>query len=206
MPLSATCLGDKLVPLRFDIEGNKASISGATADATVLFIGYGRSWDGERYASRFERYRAFVTADAKGEATVQFRREFAANGVFAAVDLRSGRCGSVSTSTDDGKDRRKPFDPAAVRPVNGKAKKVIVSRSRAYLVVIRPEVGTWDLLAGDGSALDDDQTVYGIVSFDVAKLQPGRKSGPVPDSIEKGDIILLFSPNQPALSFTRVAE
>jgi hypothetical protein len=169
---SATCIGDKLAPLVLDIQANKAAVRNAAANSKILLIGYGRSWDPQRHASRFVRYRSFITADAGGASSVEFRNGFTADSVFAAVDLDTGRCGTVALSSEPGKERQAAFDRTAIKEVNGRPKKVVVALPRGYLVVIRAGTGVWDLLAGDGSAVDDDQSINGVVSFDVGRLQP----------------------------------
>ena len=205
-PVYATCIGDKLAPLTITATEKSVAVEGGTAGGRMLVIGYGRSWDPQRYTSQFERYRAFHATDHLGTVTFERSRPFAADTLWTAVDVQSGRCGTTTAPVDRGERRHKALTKDNIRPSNGQLRKIAADLELAYVIVVRPGAGIWELPVGDGGPEDEDQMPDGKITLDVERLQPLGDSGAPPDRIAKGDVVLVFAPHSAAASFGRVEE
>ena len=146
------CVGDKLKQLDLVVTAERVEVTGGTANGHILLVSYGQDWDPGRYVRQFKRYQAFVHADGQGILSVQ--RRGSADSVWVAIDVESGRCGT--TAGDPAKRRQESIKRDALKLKNGKLKKLDVDLPLAYMVLVRPGAGAWELMAGDGSARDDD--------------------------------------------------
>jgi hypothetical protein len=205
VPAFATpCSGDLLAPLEIAASADSVSVTGGTASSRILVLGYGHSWDPERYSTRFHRYRAYLQADDAGTLRLD-RGPFAADTLWTAIDVASGRCGTTAAA-DPQQHRHKALPKAAVKLNNGQLKKIAAELPLAYLVVVRPGEGVWELSAGDGGPVDDDHALDGKVTLPFDRLAPLGEPGIPYDKVRKGDVVLLFYPHQAAASFGRVED
>ncbi|NJL28106.1 MAG: hypothetical protein HC897_09505 [Thermoanaerobaculia bacterium] len=130
-------------------------------------------------------------ADADGQVELEVPAGVSPLSVWVAVDLTTGL---VATAAPEG------FEPPAFSPPDAPellAPSPSATRFQAparivRAVVSRPGVGAWQALAGDGTVLDADGEQDGVLTLDLAQLEPVGASPAAPESFAVGDTVVLI--------------
>jgi hypothetical protein len=117
--------------------------------------------------------------------------------------LKSGRYGAAAPA--NAPIRALPIAAGALKKANnGQLKKLIAKLPDAYFVFVRPGEGVWESTAGDGGPLDGDRSVDGAIELSLDDLRPVGDAGATPNNFRKGDLLLVFSPEQTAFFVARL--
>jgi hypothetical protein len=197
--------------LSMQIGATTITTTGATANATVLFVGCTRRF--ANYATRRVFHLSLSKSDATGAATYDLASR--GDGVAAAVprdsfwiatDVTSGRYGAVSP---DGVPLRRlnADDDLLPHSNNGQLNKLLIHSGYVQVVLVRPGAGVWARTAGDGGPGDRDGVPNGRIESgpdDMTAIDPAY--GPPPKKFDKDDVVIII--NEDAMTFlvTRVGE
>jgi hypothetical protein len=124
------------------------------------------------------------------------------------VEIESGRYGAArpQSASDAPVGRQIPGD-SLEKDNKGQLKKLISRLPFTYLVLVRPGEGAWEMTAGDGGKDDHDHQVDGKIELSPDDLRPiGHDAPAPPDQFRKGDVILLFAPQDNTYFFARLGE
>jgi len=113
--------------------------------------------------------------------------------IWVAVDQTSG--GSTSGGRQDYPVRRSPPQLPALR-VRGESQvtSYTVAADTLYVIVVRPQVGAWKLIAHDGSFGDADGIGNGTISIDFSALRPIEGTLAPPQFLTGGDVLATVDP------------
>jgi hypothetical protein len=72
-----------------------------------------------------------------------------------------------------------------------------LERRMAYLLLVRPGVGAWQLRVGDGGESDEDGEPDGTLRAALSSLTPVQEGGPPPpDHFSPRDVLLVIDPER----------
>ncbi len=196
----SSCPGDLSIPLDLAIAGANVTVTGATPKGRILIVGYGRGWNAEEYATTFKRSLSLLKADDRGVLTVEGKAT--EDSVWTAIDVDAGRCGAVGMSSTA--SRRERLRNDALERRNEAFTGLTARLPLVQSIVIRPGRGVWELTAGDGGPEDEDHQQNGRTTVALNAMEALGASGPPPDQLQRGDVVLLFSPHQASMAFMRV--
>lgn len=193
---------DTHAPLSMKVKDGELLVTGGHPNGKILIVGYARTR--ARYKVNFRRHRAYLTADVKGAASLKLNDGFVPQSTWVGVDVQSGRYGVIIA--DDSPGRQRSLPPGALKKANGKFKRLEAALPMTYAVVVRPGEGAWDASAGDGGAHDRGNGLDGKTELAVEDFQSVYEERPSPDDFRKGDLLLVFSPEQAAFYALRLEE
>lgn len=188
-------------PLEIALSGREVSVRGAAPHGEVLLVGYERS--AATYSRTRHRHRALFTADGAGAVKLSPQSGIRPDSLWIAVDVRSGR---LAVSAPDAAQLRHRKIPriALRRDGSRQVRRYVTRRESAYLIVVRPGEGVWELLAGDGGEGDSDANVNGRMEVSFKDLRPVGESPVAPSNLQENDLLLVFSPEDLTLSSLRL--
>ena len=195
----SSCPGDSALALDVAIDGADVRIAGATPKGRILVVGYGRGWNAQQYTHRLTKSLLLLSADDRGALTVEGK--VTGDSVWTAIDVESGRCGAVGMGAIS---RRARLGQDAIERRNGGRTSLRAQLPLVHGIVIRPGRGLWEVTAGDGGPKDRDFLQDGRTALALEDMEALGTSGSPPQQLERGDIVLLFSPHQTSMDFTRV--
>lgn len=166
-------------------------ISGLTPGGMVTLCSEAK--EPQQFKKRFIHRDALV-ADKLGTGEVQLSLDNVAPvSIWFAVDNASG---VFSMAMPPGS----PYVPVDVPPNalrrNGKGElfKIDMPLTIFDLLLVRPGEGSWSGTIADGGSKDDDPHPNGRTAADIAKLLPLGNSGPPPEKLKKGDVLIGIDP------------
>jgi hypothetical protein len=207
LPLPATAgieteAKDTLAPLSMKVKDDELLVTGGHPNGKILIVGYART--SARYKVNFRRHRAYLTADDKGAASLKLDGGIVPLSTWVGVDVQSGRYGVIIADESPGRQRSLP--PGALKKSNGKFSRLEAALPMAYVVAVRPGEGAWDASAGDGGPHDRGNGLDGRTELAVEDFQSVYEERPSPGEFRKGDLLLVFSPEQVTIFALRLEE
>lgn len=193
---------DTHAPLSMKVKDGQLQVTGGHPNGKILIVGYART--SARFKVNLRRHRAYLTADDKGAAALKLNDMIVPQSTWVGVDVQSGRYGVMIADESPGRQRSLP--PGALKKSNGKFKRLEAALPMAYVVAVRPGEGAWDASAGDGGAHDRGNGLDGKTELAVEDFQSIYEERPAPDDFRKGDLLLVFSPEQAAFYALRMEE
>jgi hypothetical protein len=176
-------------PLSVAISEAQVTVTNATPGGKVVFFGMARFAKNHRVTvRRFDK--AVTDDDGDGKVVLEIGETLPWKTIFAAVDFTSGRYGL--TTTGDFPLMTIPFEKEIMVPNNGQLNRLIIERRYLDLVLVRPGVGVWGQILGDGNKFDEDGTGDGKVVGNVERSISIGDKVPAPKKFDKGDIVLLI--------------
>jgi len=145
------------------------------------------------------------TADGDGAASFDLRRDLEAVSMWVAFDITSGAYGSCGSRAL--KLREAELPSRALR--RGRANKVEAFETHfdyVYSLLVRPGVGAWEMVAGDGAAGDSDGVLNGNTNLAPEALKAVGETRAVFDEVRAGDIVAVFVPHQMGYLITAVTK
>lgn len=198
-PLDA---GTQTPPMTIQVQGDGVTVQGLTPGGDVVVIA-GWSTKARSVWNIDQPWRAAV-ADSAGTATVTFYR-VPDGAVVAAADVATGRV-AVSDVGSVRFSRIALAAPRFRRNADREVERIESPHERALIVVVRPGIGAWAALAGDGARGDQDGQSDGIIRTDPAALIPIAQSPPPPPRIKHKDVVVLVDAHGLVLGHTEVPE
>ena len=134
-----------------------------------------------------------VVADADGDGVValDLPSRIPYRSVFAVVDYGTG---AYRVATPPGFPILPLVDKEPIVANNGQLKRIVLNRPAAQMLLVRPGVGVWGQVLGDGTgSAEQAVSVAGTDSPNVSKF-------------EAGDVLVLVDPNWVSIYAARVGE
>ena len=145
-----------------------------------------------------------VTADEDGDGAVRLElgQEIPLRSIWFAVDLATGE---TAVATPEGfplLEMDLPGDaiPAALNRLD-------LERRFAYLLLVRPGMGAWQLRIGDGGESDEDGEPDGTLRAALSSLAPVQEDGPPPpERFSPRDVLLVVDPERLEFAMVRIGQ
>ncbi|MDQ3282409.1 MAG: Ig-like domain repeat protein, partial [Acidobacteriota bacterium] len=160
-----------------------------------VIAGGGAAWISVASAFRtpggaIREFRNDVTPDSDKDGLARWEQkdDVPKYGFWLAADMKDGKL--MPGQQPDGLAIRANAFPRAmfVRNGNGDYAHIVLPLSRRWYVLwVRPGVGAWNILGGEGFAADDDDAVNGYWMFDVSKMKAVGTSPAPPAGVQRGD-------------------
>ena len=143
-----------------------------------------------------------ILTDEDGDGTVRLElgREVPLRSIWFAVDLATGETG---VATPEGFPLLEVDLPGEAIPaaLNG----LELRRRFAYLLLVRPGVGAWQLRVGDGGESDEDGEPDGTLRAALSSLAPLEEGGPPPpERFSPKDVLLVIDPERMESASVRI--
>lgn len=183
------------------VSTDRIEIRRATPGGGVLLIGY--ELDSQAYSPVYRRFYAERTADGTGSVELDFGRPIVANSFWVAFDLTAGTYGASAHPSRTLREADVP-DRALKRNSGGHLEKIEAQLDYVYTLAIRPGVGVWDAITGDGGPSDADGGLDGKIEVAPGRLKKSRKTAGDLGEFREGDIIAIFAPHRMAYLITEV--
>lgn len=134
-----------------------------------------------------------ITSDtnADGQAELEVPAGISPLSVWVAIDLTTG---AVATASPEG-FKSPPLAASDASLMLAPLPATTHLQAPAGIVralVVRPGTGVWQTLAGDGTALDVDGEQDGVLTLELAQLEPLGDSPAPPESFAVGDAVVLI--------------
>jgi hypothetical protein len=135
-----------------------------------------------------------------GSVRLELGQEVPLRSIWFAVDLATGETG-VATPPDF---------PLLEMDLPGGAIPAALNRLElrnrfAYLLLVRPGVGAWQLRVGDGGDSDEDGEPDGILRAALSSLAPIEEGGPPPpERFSPKDVLLIIDPERMESASVRI--
>lgn len=171
------------------IDGAHVNVANATPGGKVVFLGIGRFVKGYRVTVR--RFDKTVSDDDQnGKVVLDIGEKIPWKTIFVAIDYTSGR---FAIATPDGFPLlpiqfKKDFMVAN----NGQLDHLVFEHRFLDMLLVRPGVGVWGQLLGDGNKFDEGSKGDGKVVGNVARSVPLGGDVPAPKKFDKGDVLVLI--------------
>jgi hypothetical protein len=172
-------------------------VGGVEPGAQLAWIGMIR--DTSEDTPRVKIVRGIRPASPDGKVTIESPGADRAAAVWAVADLgrgagkRSGAPGYSHTARE-----------IRMRAVAGQPT-FEISSAAAEVLYVRPRRGAWTFFAGDGAGIDADGRLDGIVTVNLATMDPFEGNPHPPETVQAGDIILAIDPYDIRVSQLEVA-
>jgi hypothetical protein len=178
-------------PLVVKIDGAHVTVTGATAGGRVAFFGVGRFV--KQYRVTVRRFDKVVADDDRdGSVVLEIGEKLPWKTIFAAVDFTTGRYALV---TPDGFPLMAiPFRKEIMVANKGQLDHLLIEHRFCYMALVRPGVGFWGQILGDGNKYDEDGQGDGKVTANVARSVSVDGDVAAPAKFEKGDVLVLIDP------------
>jgi len=145
-----------------------------------------------------------IGADEDGDGVVRLElgQEVPLRSIWFAVDLATGETGVAVPEGFPLLEMDLPGEaiPAALNRLD-------LQRRFAYLVLVRPGVGAWQLRVGDGGASDEDGEPDGTLRASLSRLTPVEEGGPTaPERFSPRDVLLVIDPERMESATVRIGD
>ena len=143
-----------------------------------------------------------ILADDDGDGTVRLELdgEVPLRSIWFAVDLATGETG---VATPEGFPLLEIDLPGEAIPAA--LNRLELQRRFAYLLLVRPGVGVWQLRIGDGGESDEDGEPDGALRAALSSLTPLQEGGPPPpERFSPRDVLLVIDPERMESASVRI--
>jgi hypothetical protein len=138
------------------------------------------------------RHAVMTDEDGDGTVRLELGQEVPLRSIWFAVDLATGETAVAVPEGFPFLDMDLPGKaiPAALNRLD-------LERRFAYLVLVRPGVGAWQLRVGDGGASDEDGEPDGTLRAELSNLTSVQEGGPpAPERFSPRDVLLVIDPER----------
>ncbi|HVG08768.1 MAG TPA: hypothetical protein VNM67_13760 [Thermoanaerobaculia bacterium] len=145
-----------------------------------------------------------IEADEDGDGAVRLElgQEVPLRSIWFVVDLATGETG---VAVPDGFPLLEMDLPGGAIPAA--LNRLDLQRRFAYLVLVRPGVGAWQLRVGDGGASDEDGESDGTLRAALSSLTPVEEGGPpAPGRFSPRDVLLVIDPERMEFATVRIGD
>jgi hypothetical protein len=146
------------------------------------------------------RHAIVTDDDGDGVVRLELGQEVPLRSIWFAVDLATGETGMAVPEGFPLLEMDLPGNaiPAALNRLD-------LERRFAYLVLVRPGVGAWQLRVGDGGASDEDGEPGGTLRAALSSLTPVQEGGPpAPERFSPRDVLLVIDPERMESAAVRI--
>lgn len=138
--------------------------------------------------------------DGDGAVRLELGREVPLRSIWFAVDLATGE---TALATPPGFPRLEADLPGEAIPAA--LNRLALQRRFAYLLLVRPGEGAWQLRVGDGGESDEDGEPDGTLRAALSSLTPVAEGGPPPpEHFSPQDVLLIIDPERMESSSVRI--
>lgn len=170
---------------------DRVEVEGVTPGGQVACLGVGQAW-GE-WLPRRERFTSMATdTDVDGRVTFLLETEVPVSSTWCVVDLETGDHSLTWPET-----WRVPLGVSTSQLSLAEKDQLVLQEPRESLEVllVRPHLGAWVGLVGDGAAGDADGQQDGRVTLNPATLRALGEPGSGPETLGPGDVIVAVDPS-----------
>ena len=152
------------------------------------------AWDRWQAKNRVTRRDRIDVDTGAGQVTFAVEDGVPSNSIWVAVDLSSGE---YAAATPDGTELRLDAVPGGwlAKGAGSAADLLQVDSDFVELLVARPGVGAWGESVGHGGASDVGGGAGGFTRASFGAMRPIGSTGPAPNEILPGDIVVVIDPN-----------
>jgi hypothetical protein len=146
------------------------------------------------------RHAVAVDEDGDGTVRLELGQEVPLRSIWFAVDLATGEAAMAAPEDFPLLEMDLPGNaiPAALNRLD-------LERRFAYLLLVRPGVGAWQLRVGDGGEADGDGEPDGTLRAALSTLMPVQEGGPsVPERFSPRDVLLVIDPERLEFAAVRI--
>ncbi|HEX3555794.1 MAG TPA: hypothetical protein VIA62_21460 [Thermoanaerobaculia bacterium] len=184
--------------LTITFEESAVVASGLSPGKTVIWFGVERRLDAE-YSSRLAQRYLVGTAAADGTARFVLDQPVAHRSIWTAVDLDTG--GFAVAAPPGYRLNRLKNPPCRLGPgLASRPDEILDDRPYLMGLVVRPAVGAWSFVGGDGGARDEDGVNDGHLRFALSKLDPLPGSPAAPARATGVDLWFVIDPQRMEIS------
>ena len=143
-----------------------------------------------------------IAADDDGDGAVRLElgQEVPLRSIWFAVDLATG---VATVATPEGFPLLEMALPGNAIP--SVLNRLDLERRFAYLLLVRPGVGAWQLRIGDGGEADEDGQPDGTLRAALSSLAPVQEGGPpAPERFSPRDVLLVIDPDRMESAIVRI--
>ncbi|HEX6861566.1 MAG TPA: hypothetical protein VF414_02060 [Thermoanaerobaculia bacterium] len=145
-----------------------------------------------------------IVADEDGDGAVRLElgQEVPLRSIWFAVDLATGETGVAVPEGFPLLEMELPGEaiPAALNRLD-------LERRFAYLLLVRPGAGAWQLRVGDGGASDEDGEPDGNLRAALSSLAPVQEGGSsAPERFSPRDVLLVIDPERMEFATVRIGD
>jgi hypothetical protein len=170
------------------INGDKVTATGLTPNRSLYILGL--SVYTVSHEPRQRHTEAMPRADAHGAFELKMPIVVPEKSLWLLLDLTTGRYTLASGGLPL---RMMTFPPNALKSNGlGELRHIESQLVYAEVVWVRPGVGAWQMIAGDGGRFDADGVTDGRTRLSVDDMNPIADSPEHPKKIEKGDTVFIF--------------
>jgi hypothetical protein len=191
-PLSAA-------PPEVSFEPDAVVVRGIMPKGQALWFSVAREIS-RRSTNVVPRHAVEVDDDGDGSLRLELGQEVPLRSIWFAVDLATGETGVAVPEGFPLLEMDLPGNaiPAALN-------RLYLERRFAYLVLVRPGVGAWQLRVGDGGASDEDGEPDGTLRAVLSSLTPLQEGGPpAPERFSPRDVLLIIDPERMESAAVRI--
>jgi hypothetical protein len=193
-PLSAT-------PPEITFEPGAVVARGITSKGQAVWFSVAREIS-RRSIHVVPRHAVEVDDDGDGAVRLELEQEVPLRSIWFVVDLATGE---TAVATPEG-------FPLLEMDLPGKAipaalNRLDLERRFAYLLLVRPGVGAWQLRIGDGGESDEDGEPDGTLRAALSSLAPLQEGGPpAPERFSPRDVLLVIDPGRMESAAVRIGD
>lgn len=174
---------------------------GITPHGQAVWFGVAREIS-RRSTNVVPRHAIAADEDGDGMVRLELGQEVPLRSIWFVADLATGETGAA---TPEGfpllaMDLPGEAIPAALNRLE-------VQRRFAYLLLVRPGVGAWQLRVGDGGASDEDGEPDGTLRAALSSLTSVQEGGPpAPERFSPRDVLLVIDPERMDSATVRIGD
>ena len=184
-------------------EPQAAVASGLTPGGQVVWFGVARE-SAEGVATIVRRDR-IDTADAQGGARFDLDRDVPYKAIWVAIDLTTGTSAVATPANFPLVEVELPLSDLLPGGADSTVADAIQSgRDLVEVLLLRPGVGAWGLLAGRGGT-NDENGGDGPMRVSLTRLQPVGTSPASPSRLAGNDLVVLIDANRLVIARLRVS-
>lgn len=193
IPLSAAA------PPGISFEPDAVMVRGISPKGQTVWFSVAREIS-RRSTNVVPRHAIVTDEDGDGTVRLELGQEVPLRSIWFAVDLATGE---TTVAVPEGfplLEMELPGDaiPAALNRLD-------LERRFAYLLLVRPGVGAWQLRVGDGGASDEDGEPDGTLRAALSSLTPVLEGGPPPpERFSPRDVLLVIDPERMESTTVRI--
>lgn len=180
-------------PLALSLEPEAVAVSGLTPKAKAVFLGITREVGEDDYPTVRVYQEEVEDTDGDGSVELPVKGPLPKRALFVVIDSKTGNA-QLATTAEFGL-RRRGFLGAGPGLDSGGLARLAEQSQLAQVVLVRPGIGIWTVLAADGEeSLDEDGGVDGGFEVALDHFVPVGSSPPPPTSFLPTDVLALVDP------------
>jgi len=174
--------------LGLSVAGSRLQVTGVSPGGRVALFGIVRDFSNIAPVVS-TRFASAADDDGDGQVSLDLASPPPAQSKFFAVDIRSGE---FVGATPAGRTPLMASAAAArsVVSVSARTGRLGVALRLADVVLVRPDVGAWQKVAGDGGAGDEDGIPDGTITLAASSFADPGGSVAAPAGFQRGDVVV----------------